>query len=88
MPIQPIIVEGGGALHPKNLARTSRCRSLGSAVPRTKLKALYSVLFRSPLEAQFEGLRIQERLKALWPRWTDALEGLEPMTMEEDGRDP
>jgi hypothetical protein len=42
-----------------------RIRALkGSAVPRTKLKALYSVLFRSPLEAQFEGLRIQERLKA------------------------
>jgi hypothetical protein len=35
-----------------------------STVPRSKLKALYSILFRSPLEAQFEGLRIQERLKA------------------------
>jgi len=35
-----------------------------SSVPRTKLKALYSVLFRSPLEAQFEALRIKDRLQA------------------------
>jgi hypothetical protein len=32
-------------------------------VPRTKLKALYQVLFFSPLQAQFEGLRLRERLK-------------------------
>ncbi len=35
-----------------------------SNIPRTKLKALYSVLFQSPLQAQFDALRIKERLKA------------------------
>jgi len=33
-------------------------------VPRTKLKALYSSLFQNPLQAQFDALRIKERLKA------------------------
>lgn len=37
--------------------------------PRTKLKALYEVLFREPLEAQFEALQLKERL-----RTTGALE--------------
>ncbi|HXO20888.1 MAG TPA: hypothetical protein VOA87_13310 [Thermoanaerobaculia bacterium] len=35
-----------------------------SSVPRSKLKALYAVLFRSLAEAQFEALRIRERLQA------------------------
>lgn len=33
-------------------------------VPRSKLKALYSVLFQSLSQAQFEALRVRERLKA------------------------
>lgn len=34
-----------------------------SHVPRSKLKALYPALFQHPLQAQFEALRIRERLK-------------------------
>jgi len=33
-------------------------------VPRTKLKALYTALFQPALQAQFDALRIKERLKA------------------------
>jgi len=33
-------------------------------VPRSKLKALYPVLFQSLSQAQFDALRIRERLKA------------------------
>lgn len=35
-----------------------------SAVPRTKLKALYSALFRGTMQAQFDSLLIRERLKS------------------------
>jgi CRISPR RNA silencing complex Cmr2 subunit-like protein len=46
-------------------ALCARIRALKeSAVPRTKLKALYAVLFGDPVRAQFEALRIKERLKA------------------------
>jgi len=39
-------------------------RSLKSDnVPRSKLKALYATLFRSPMQAQFDALRIKERLQ-------------------------
>lgn len=34
-----------------------------SGLPRTKLKALYPVLFQSHFQAQFDALRIKERLK-------------------------
>ena len=34
-----------------------------SKVPRSKLKALYPVLFQGPMQAQFDALRIRERLK-------------------------
>ena len=34
-----------------------------SKLPRSKLKALYSVLFQSSMQAQFDALRIKERLK-------------------------
>jgi hypothetical protein len=34
-----------------------------SKVPRSKLKALYPVLFQGPMQAQFDALRIKERLK-------------------------
>jgi hypothetical protein len=36
--------------------------------PRTKMKKLYASLFQSPLQAQYDGLRIRERLAT-----TDAL---------------
>lgn len=47
-------------------ALLKRIRALKSPnVPRSKLKALYPLLFQShPLQAQFDGLRLQERLKA------------------------
>lgn len=35
-----------------------------SNVPRNKIKALYPVLFQGILQAQFDGLRLKERLKA------------------------
>ncbi|HEY6324781.1 MAG TPA: hypothetical protein VJA16_24810 [Thermoanaerobaculia bacterium] len=35
----------------------------GSAVPRGKLKALYAALFQSPVQTQYEALRIRERLQ-------------------------
>ena len=35
-----------------------------SNVPRNKIKALYPVLFQGVLQAQFDGLRLKERLKA------------------------
>jgi hypothetical protein len=49
--------------------------------PRSKLKALYPVLFKSPLQAQFEGLKVKERMKAsgaykeggIWEKLLDAL---------------
>jgi hypothetical protein len=42
-----------------------RVRTLkNSDVPRTKLKALYAVLFQSVMQAQFDALHIKERLKA------------------------
>ncbi len=34
-----------------------------SRLPRSKLKALYPALFQSPMQAQFNSLRIKERLK-------------------------
>jgi regulatory protein len=51
--------------------------------PGRRVQKLWAFLLRRGFPA---GL-VQERLKSLWPRWTDALEGLEPMAMEEDGRD-
>jgi regulatory protein len=51
--------------------------------PGRRAQKLWAFLLRRGFPA---GL-VQERLKSLWPRWTDALEGLEPMAMEEDGRD-
>lgn len=45
-----------------------------SGIPRGKLKALYAALFRNPVEAQYEALRIRERLEA-----TRALAKSEPL---------
>jgi regulatory protein len=43
--------------------------------PRRRLPRLWAFLIRRGFAA---GL-VHERLKALWPRWSDALEGLEPL---------
>ena len=60
----------------ETLMLLDRIRALKSPeVPRTKLKALYPLLFQShPLQAQFDGLRLKERLKA-----TDALKEGSPL---------
>jgi regulatory protein len=51
--------------------------------PGRRAQKLWAFLLRRGFPADL----VQERLLALWPRWTDALEGLEPIAMEEDGRD-
>jgi regulatory protein len=53
--------------------------------PGRRVQKLWAFLLRRGFPASL----VQERLKSLWPRWTDALEGLEPTTeseMEEHGR--
>jgi len=42
--------------------------------PRHRLRKLWAFLLRRGFPA---GL-VNDRLHALWPRWSDALEGLEP----------
>ena len=54
--------------------------------PRRRIQKLWAFLLRRGFPASL----VQERLRALWPRWTDALEGLEPTSegeAEEHGRD-
>ena len=52
--------------------------------PGRRVQKLWAFLLRRGFPA---GL-VQERLKALWPRWSDALEGLEPIaTFEDHGGD-
>jgi regulatory protein len=51
--------------------------------PGRRVQKLWAFLLRRGFPVSL----VQERLKALWPRWTDALEGLEPIAVEEDGRD-
>jgi regulatory protein len=43
--------------------------------PETRLRRLWLFLVRRGFPADL----VHERLRALWPRWGDALEGLEPM---------
>jgi regulatory protein len=43
--------------------------------PRRRLRRLYGLLLRRGFPA---GL-VWERLRILWPRWSDALEGLDPL---------
>lgn len=43
-------------------------------VPERRLRALWVFLLRRGFPAAL----VHERLRALWPRWSDALEGLEP----------
>ena len=52
--------------------------------PRKRLRKLWGFLLRRGFPA---GL-VHERLRGLWPRWSDALEGLEPLDSDDDhGRD-
>ena len=50
--------------------------------PERRLPRLWAFLVRRGFAA---GL-VQERLRALWPKWSDALEGLEPLDDEALGR--
>jgi hypothetical protein len=43
--------------------------------PERRLPRLWAFLLRRGFAASL----VHERLKALWPRWSDALEGLEPL---------
>jgi regulatory protein len=43
-------------------------------VPAQRVRKLWAFLVRRG----FPGALVQDRLRALWPRWQDALEGLEP----------
>ena len=51
--------------------------------PARRLPRLWAFLLRRGFAA---GL-VHERLSALWPRWADALEGLEPVDAAMEGRD-
>lgn len=50
--------------------------------PARRLPRLWAFLVRRGFAA---GL-VHERLSALWPRWSDALEGLEPLESVDEGR--
>ena len=43
--------------------------------PRQRLRKLWAFLVRRGFPADL----VHARLRALWPRWSDALEGLEPV---------
>jgi regulatory protein len=50
--------------------------------PARRLPRLWAFLLRRGFSATL----VNDRLRALWPRWADALEGLEPAEPVEDGR--
>jgi regulatory protein len=50
--------------------------------PARRLPRLWAFLVRRGFAASL----VQSRLRALWPRWSDALEGLEPLEDEALGR--
>jgi len=47
--------------------------------PRRRLRRLFGLLLRRGFPAAL----VWERLRVLWPRWSDALEGLDPLEGEE-----
>jgi regulatory protein len=49
--------------------------------PARRLPRLWGFLLRRG----FAPAAVRRRLLALWPRWSDALEGLEPLETESDG---
>jgi hypothetical protein len=57
-------------------------RSHARVEPAKRLPRLWAFLVRRGFAA---GL-VHERLRTLWPRWSDALEGLEPIEPHEEGR--
>src|SRR5258708_30998572 len=56
-------------------------RQRGREEPERRLRGLWLFLVRRGFPA---GL-VHERLRALWPRFRDALEGLDPVTIEDEG---
>jgi regulatory protein len=50
-----------------------------SEEPRRRLRKLLGLLLRRG----FPPALVWERLRALWPRWSDALDGLDPIEVEE-----
>lgn len=52
--------------------------------PEQRLRSLWAFLLRRGFPATL----ILSRLKALWPRWQDALDGLEPVEPEPAGEEP
>jgi regulatory protein len=53
-------------------------RERGRDEPRTRLRKLWAFLLRRGYPADL----VRARLGALWPRWSDALDGLEPVEEE------
>lgn len=61
--------------------------------PRTKLKAFYAILFQKPMQAQFDALRLQERIKttgnmevdSTWQQLTSELHLFPFRKMNNDG---
>jgi regulatory protein len=64
------------------LDRTARryWRQHGRVEPARRLPRLWGFLLRRG----FPPSLVRARLRALWPRWSDALEGLEPVEIVED----
>jgi regulatory protein len=54
-------------------------RTHGRDEPATRVRKLWAFLLRRGFPATL----VTDRLRALWPRWSDALEGLEPVEAEE-----
>jgi regulatory protein len=52
--------------------------------PEKRLRSLWAFLLRRGFPATL----ILSRLKALWPRWQDALDGLEPAAVDPAGGEP
>jgi regulatory protein len=55
----------------------------GRVEPARRLPRLWGFLLRRG----FAAAHVRRRLQVLWPRWSDALEGLEPTEAETDGVD-
>jgi regulatory protein len=53
-------------------------KARASKPPESRLRALWAFLLRRGFPATL----ILSRLKALWPRWQDALDGLEPAEVD------
>ncbi len=56
-------------------------RTHGRDEPATRVRKLWAFLLRRGFPAPL----VTQSLHALWPRWSDALEGLEPVEAEDQG---